>query len=386
MEERRLTVKTVPIERFSGKIKLCAAFQSLSIRLFGFAFCLCLIALCIPQLSYSDPISCNEIPQLPNTVSEIQTENNLIIVVPHPDDEILGFAGLIHNAKKQGKKVKVIIITDGDAYWDACQFWLNGSPNGNGCSVLDMEDFAKIRQEESKEALARLVVLENDITFLGYPDGQLQQMYIRKNEIVIPNTQRPRSYTGKQFTGESLEKDLEQLFNQYTKASVFTTDSRDHHADHSSLFSFVLDAIRSSSKNWEVYSTIIHEPLPAGDDCNWPYPVVTCTRNRGTVSTLREKRYCPISYLTPPKTAEVISFLALLLDNVLWEGDSPLKRKLIDTYKTQIGLRSRNGLPIGGEYAGWVDWHGYLISFVRKNELFIKNDPMAPRHLRIREQ
>jgi hypothetical protein len=85
-------VRNVPIERFSGQIRLCAAFQCLSIRLLGFAFSLCLMSLCVPQLSYSDPISCNEIPQLPDTVSEIQTESNLIIVVPHPDGEISGFA------------------------------------------------------------------------------------------------------------------------------------------------------------------------------------------------------------------------------------------------------------------------------------------------------
>ena len=94
-------MRNVPIERFSGQIRLCAAFQCLSIRLLGFAFSLCLMSLCIPQLSYpecvpqlsySDPISCNEIPQLPDTVSEIQTESNLIIVVPHPDGEISGFA------------------------------------------------------------------------------------------------------------------------------------------------------------------------------------------------------------------------------------------------------------------------------------------------------
>ena len=39
----------------------------------------------------------------------------LLIVSPHPDDEILGAGGLIHTWKKLGRIVTVISVTDGEA-------------------------------------------------------------------------------------------------------------------------------------------------------------------------------------------------------------------------------------------------------------------------------
>ena len=39
----------------------------------------------------------------------------ILIISPHPDDDILGSAGLIQRARSLGKQIYVIYITNGDA-------------------------------------------------------------------------------------------------------------------------------------------------------------------------------------------------------------------------------------------------------------------------------
>src|ERR1051325_9977126 len=50
----------------------------------------------------------------------------LLVLAPHPDDETLGFTGLIDAYRRAGKPVSVVVVTDGDAYCEACRFWKNG--------------------------------------------------------------------------------------------------------------------------------------------------------------------------------------------------------------------------------------------------------------------
>ena len=51
--------------------------------------------------------------------------DQLLIVAPHPDDEILGFAGLSLDFRSKNKPVSVVVVSIGDGYCDACSFWKN---------------------------------------------------------------------------------------------------------------------------------------------------------------------------------------------------------------------------------------------------------------------
>src|ERR1700722_4589232 len=52
----------------------------------------------------------------------------VLVIAPHPDDEVLGFAGVIRAAKAAGVGVRVVIVTDGQGHCDACAFWKAGQP------------------------------------------------------------------------------------------------------------------------------------------------------------------------------------------------------------------------------------------------------------------
>ena len=66
----------------------------------------------------------------------------LLVLAPHPDDEVLGFAGLVDAYLRAGKPVTVVVTTDGDAYCEACRFWKNSSVTGPMCTAEELSNFA----------------------------------------------------------------------------------------------------------------------------------------------------------------------------------------------------------------------------------------------------
>ena len=77
--------------------------------------------------------------------------NNLLVIVPHQDDEVLMAGGLIYQLLQQKKKVSVCIATNGD---------------------YGAMDFSKghARLQESLAGLAVLGLSAKDVYFLGYAD------------------------------------------------------------------------------------------------------------------------------------------------------------------------------------------------------------------------
>jgi LmbE family N-acetylglucosaminyl deacetylase len=82
-------------------------------------------------------------------------EGALLVVAPHPDDEILGAGGLIRTWAVRGAEVNVLSVSDGEA----------AEPNRRGLGT--------IRREELTEALRKLCPTHVSVTRLGLPDGRL---------------------------------------------------------------------------------------------------------------------------------------------------------------------------------------------------------------------
>ena len=82
----------------------------------------------------------------------------LVVVAPHPDDEVLGPGGLARMAADAGTPVVIVAVTDGGASHP-------GSP------TLTPERLVDARLGERVEALARLGLAESAVTRLGIPDG-----------------------------------------------------------------------------------------------------------------------------------------------------------------------------------------------------------------------
>jgi LmbE family N-acetylglucosaminyl deacetylase len=84
----------------------------------------------------------------------------LVVVSPHPDDEVLGAGGLIQVALSQHVLVEVVAVTDGEA----------SHPSSTVATTLNL---ARVRSAESRVALSRLGWREPLITRLHLPDGNV---------------------------------------------------------------------------------------------------------------------------------------------------------------------------------------------------------------------
>lgn len=100
---------------------------------------------------------------------------DLLVFAPHPDDETLGTAGVIMRAVAAGKRVRVVIFTNGDGYPKAASLLLK--KNIDELRPEDYFELARVRQFEVYAALAELGLKPSDITFLGYPDAGLDRVY-----------------------------------------------------------------------------------------------------------------------------------------------------------------------------------------------------------------
>jgi hypothetical protein len=126
----------------------------------------------------SEPVSCNN--------SELTDYDGLLILAPHPDDEVLGFSGLAGQFILQGKPVRTVVVTDGDAYCEACTLWTTGSTDGATCDAPTLsnlktpeaDSLAETRRLESTAAAAALGRPAPE--FLTYPDTGLGAAWLNK--------------------------------------------------------------------------------------------------------------------------------------------------------------------------------------------------------------
>lgn len=96
-------------------------------------------------------------PPEPPAVLSAPPTGRVLVLVPHADDESLGCGGAIALHRRQGDRVKVVIVTDGAA--------------GDGLEYYAGQDYPALRREEGRRAGAILGV--SDLEHWDYSDGKL---------------------------------------------------------------------------------------------------------------------------------------------------------------------------------------------------------------------
>ena len=84
--------------------------------------------------------------------------NTILVVTPHPDDAEGGAGGTIAKFAKEGKKVILVVCTNGD--------------KGTSDRTMKPEKLAAIREKEQLDAAEALGLAE--VTFLRFPDQNLE--------------------------------------------------------------------------------------------------------------------------------------------------------------------------------------------------------------------
>ena len=92
----------------------------------------------------------------------LSAQQRLVVVAPHPDDEVLACGASLHDHAAEGGECLVVGVTDGEA----------SHANTPGHDPLEL---AQIRRLESTEGLQQLGVGFAHIVRLGLPDGDLAE-------------------------------------------------------------------------------------------------------------------------------------------------------------------------------------------------------------------
>ena len=334
----------------------------------------------------------------------------LLVVAPHPDDEALGFAGLIDAYRSEGKPVKVIVATDGDAYCEACRLWKNNSLEGPVCDAKDfsnfetaaVDSFAEVRRAESVAA-ARHLGLPPPL-FLGYPDTGLAAAWsnLQHGELAKPLRRSDFSacsdccgegYGGGPPTDLTALTLIDALRSAIAATPpgtlIATTHPLDGHGDHAALGALIRDINenpRSSFPPHPIAYAVIHAHTPKTQthpDCWYPAPtapVCPCLDEQralsqpGWVDELASHRFLPQSPAALPDDADYGREVQLCLPERMFRGGDAIKLKAVGSYASQLGRLGRNGAhPVALD--GILDCSGYLMSFVRSTEAFALMDP-----------
>lgn len=207
---------------------------------------------------------------------------DILVVAPHPDDETLGAAGVMMQALKWGKKVGVVVLTNGDGYPLAAS-----TVTGKQIEDLKEKDYialAYARQKYVEDSLALINFPKDNLHFLGYPDGGLSDIYHNKTNQPYLNTLNQKSSTYGPYQSDfhsrtfeksapyiksSVESDLTQIIKDKQPKQIFVTSAVDGHSDHQAAFWFVRDAALVSGFKGQLHTYLIHSGTEHGD---WPFP------------------------------------------------------------------------------------------------------------------
>ncbi|MBI3872634.1 MAG: PIG-L family deacetylase [candidate division Zixibacteria bacterium] len=298
--------------------------------------------------------------------STITHPRRIAVFAPHPDDEVLGPGAAIKRAVDQGDSVFVFVMTTGDSNEKNCKVVF-----GHRCSAEDLMEYGRRRQEESRRALLQLGVPPNQVSFLGYPDHLLADLFQTYGadscrlgiSHPIP-TGAVRTYcrnffgdsTSVEYCANNVFHDVKAALTAVRPDVVYVTDLHDSHPDHAATGAFVMSALAdlaTDSSLWkpsnaEVRAFIIHfRKVCGGKERSWyPFP---------------EGDHADFDLIEPSyqKTLSGVNVLQCLFDHVgkpsgtltLTSDLKAAKKSAIGEYRTQLTTD--------------VD---YMASFVRNNE------------------
>lgn len=196
----------------------------------------------------------------------VPTGTRALVVAPHPDDETLGAAGLLH---RLGRDATVVVVTDGDGYPDGVRQVVRPA---RPLAAADFQAYGRRRRSEAAAAVAALGLPATSLRFLGFPDGGLDALFADHWDAgrpwTSPWTGAAQTPAGAPYTGEALAGALERLLDALRPALLVVPDPEDVHADHATAGRFAIEALErlAPSPAPEVLGYLVHDPL-------WPPPV-----------------------------------------------------------------------------------------------------------------
>jgi LmbE family N-acetylglucosaminyl deacetylase len=201
-------------------------------------------------------------PPAPPLVLDVPEATRLLVIAPHPDDEILGAGGLMQRVKADGGVVRVVYLTDGDGYPEG----VKAEDRIEAPTAKDYLGYGKQRRAEARAALVRLGLADAFQTFLGFPDGGLCRLtrsywsdrraayrspYTRLNRPPKAEMLMPAA----QYRGEDLSQELALIIGDFKPTMIAVPRREDQHADHCAAWFFLADSLTDVRRVQPDFST-----------------------------------------------------------------------------------------------------------------------------------
>ena len=137
----------------------------------------------------------------------------ILILAPHPDDEILGVGGTLIKMLGKNKKIKIIIVS-----------------NGEKTMIKNALPGESVREKESQKVAKKLGL---DIEFWGFPQGKIK-------------------------TDKSVKKNIENTISNFKPDTLFLPFFADDHPDHRLANFALFKALHGNPQNIEVWAYQIY--------------------------------------------------------------------------------------------------------------------------------
>jgi len=264
----------------------------------------------------------------------LSTTDRILVLAPHPDDEVLGAGGVIQRAVAMKLPLKIVFLTYGDSnQWSFLLY--RKHPVVFPAAV---ENMGLVRHDEAISASRILGVDPRNLIFLGYPDfGTLNIWYYHWDQRPAYRSIMTRvkavpykgAYRfGAPYKGEEIVGDIRSILRDFKPTKIFVSHPADHNGDHLGLYLYLRVALWDEGMDGvTLYPYLIHYLI-------WPKP----------------KGFHPEKDLTPP---EVLAGDEFWRQYHLSALQIETKKKALQAHKTQYFSSPK-----------------YLLSFVKFNELF----------------
>jgi len=170
------------------------------------------------------------------------SSQDILVFSPHPDDETLACGGTILKNIQQNKKIKIVFLTNGEAYAEACSVWLK--KKREDLAPSDFVLFGKERQREALQAIKKLGLKESDAIFLSFPDRGLlpiweekttgRDKFYKSSSTKLTASPYKRTYSGAKegYSRQHLISDLKDILKEYKPRQIYLPYPQDTHQDH----------------------------------------------------------------------------------------------------------------------------------------------------------
>ena len=301
--------------------------------------------------NFSSLALAKEIP----TIEPFEKTDRVLIISPHPDDDIIGCAGVIQRALEAGAKVKVVYITCGDNNIFSVIFYTDLLSIISSNKIFYLVDLilnwrerfitlGRIRMQEAINAEKVLGLEEKDLLFLGYPDHGTDQMFVFSWDRANPyhGSLGGHSFvpyergivSNKVFTAENLMEDLKSVISDFRPTKIFVAHPSDANGDHWASYLYILASLSDLGDTVtrpKIYPYLVHVP-------DWPLP----------------RNYHPGLVITPPE-----KFFGDILPLVDWHQLKLTPQEIEKKHEAMLKHESQTRVSAF-----------YLLAFVRQNELF----------------